>query len=103
MIGEGTACAEERAGAGELLVGPGCLQYIVQFALQAQAIRPAPEVVEVEIETRVLDDADHVVKVRRTAGLELQDHQVFRTDNGEGESVEQDCPCACQRLVFLLV
>lgn len=77
-IERGLAKREELAGDGALSLRTGCLEDIMQLALQAQAVRPAPQVIEVELEMRVLDDADHVVKVPWPAGAQFHEDEVFR-------------------------
>lgn len=47
--------------------GSGCLKNIVQFAVKTKLVCPVPEVVKVEMQARVLDDADHIVKVSWSA------------------------------------
>lgn len=50
-----------------LTAGAGRLKDILQFALKAKPVGPFPEVVTVESQPRVLDDADHIVKVSWSA------------------------------------
>lgn len=47
--------------------GAGCPEDIVQFAVKPKLVRPIPEVVKVEMQARVLDDADHIIKVSWSA------------------------------------
>lgn len=75
----------------------------MQFSLKAQPVRPAPEVVEVELVARVFDDADHVVEVCRTTGLELEENQVFGTDDRERKTVQHDSLLAVHRRTLMLV
>lgn len=100
---EGRARREATAGTGGLAFSPGRSEDVVQFALQAQLVGPVPQVAEIEVQTRVLDDANHVVKICRAAGFKFEDHQVFRAYDGEREPMKLDRPCPCQRLAFMSV
>jgi hypothetical protein len=45
----------------------GCVEHVGQFAVKAKLVRPTPKIVKVKLQTRVLDDADHIVKVSWSA------------------------------------
>ena len=49
----------------------------MQLALQAQTIRPAPQVIEVEMRDLPVDDAPGIDQIMIPAGFELQEDQVF--------------------------
>lgn len=102
-VKEGRSQREATAGIAGLALSPGRSEDVVQFALQVQPVGPVAEVCEIEVQTRVLDDADHVVKICRTAGFQFEDHQVFRAHDGEREPMKLDGPCPCQRLAFMSV
>lgn len=70
-------------GASRSTARAGRLKDILQLSLKTQPIRPVPQVGQVELKVRILDDTDHVIKVCRTAGLELEKDQIFWTHNGE--------------------
>lgn len=55
----------------------GRLKDILQFALQAQPIRPVPEVGKIKLEPRVLGDADHIVKISWSARSQFHENEVF--------------------------
>src|SRR5437867_6782492 len=50
---------------------------VVQLALQAQPIRPAPQVIEIETRGLPVDNAPGIDKIMIPAGFELQQDQVF--------------------------
>src|SRR2546428_122995 len=50
---------------------------VVQLALQAQPIRPAPQVIEIEMRGLPVDDAPGIDEIMIPAGFELQQDQVF--------------------------
>ncbi|GIW54960.1 MAG: hypothetical protein KatS3mg082_1364 [Nitrospiraceae bacterium] len=89
-VNAGQTRRDATAGAGGLALGPGRSEDIVQFALQAQPVGPVPQVGEIEVQAWVLDDADHVVKISRTASFKFEDHQVFRTHDGDQEPMKLD-------------
>lgn len=57
--------------------GVGCVEDILQFALKPKPFRPVPEIVQVELQARVLDNADHIVKVSWSARAQFHEHEVF--------------------------
>jgi hypothetical protein len=58
--------------------GAGCPEDIVQFAVKPKFVRPVPEVVKVEMQARVFDDADHIIKVSWPARPQFHENEVFR-------------------------
>lgn len=102
-IERGLATREELAGAGELSLSPGRLQHIMQLALQAQPVRPVPEVVEVELQMGVLDDAKRILEIMRTTGLEFQNNEVLRAAHPRGQAEEVQGLSPSQRLCFVRV
>ena len=58
--------------------GVGCVEHVGQFALKAKLVRPTPKIVKVKLQTRVLDDADHIVKVSWPARPQFHENEVFR-------------------------
>jgi hypothetical protein len=66
----------------------GRVEHVVQFTVKAELVRPIPEVRRVEIETRVLHDAQRIFKIMRAAGLELKQDPVLRTADVQGDAEE---------------
>lgn len=102
-IERGLATREELAGDGALSLRTGCLEDIMQLALQAQPVRPAPKVVEIELQMGVLDDTKRILEIMRTTGLEFQNNEVLRAAHPRGEAEEVQGLSPSQRLCFVRV
>src|SRR5688500_9463491 len=61
----------------------GSQKDVVKFSMKAQAIRPVPEIGQVKLEMRVLDDAERVLEVVRAACLQLHQNQILSAANPE--------------------
>lgn len=66
--------------------GVGCVEHVRQFALNAKSVRPTPKIVKIDVYVRILDDAQHIFKIMRATGLELQENQVLRTADIQGDA-----------------
>src|SRR6266571_621103 len=64
-------CAVHASGSG------WCAEDVVQRALEAEPIRPAPQVIEIETRGLPVDDAPGIDEIMIPAGFELQEDQVF--------------------------
>ena len=60
-----------------LTFGVGCMEDVGQFSMKPKPVRPVPEVVKVELQARVFDDADHIVKVSWSARSQFHENEVF--------------------------
>ena len=57
--------------------GVSSMEDILQFALKPKPVCPVPEVVQVELQARVFDDTDHIVKVSWSARSQFHKNEVF--------------------------
>ena len=60
-----------------LTSGTGSMEDILQFAVKPKPVGPIPEVGEVKLEARVLDDTDHIVKVSWSARAQFHKNEIF--------------------------
>lgn len=63
-----------------------CLEDIMQLFVEPHPVGPVPQVGEVQLEMRVLDDAERVLKIVGTTRFEFEKYQVFRTAHPQGQS-----------------
>src|SRR5574340_162076 len=62
------------------------LEDIMQLFVEPHPVGPVPQVGEVQLEMRVLDDAERVLKVVGTTRFEFEKYQVFRAAHPQGQS-----------------
>lgn len=70
--------------------GVGCVEHILQFALEAKPVRPVPEIVTIQLQARIFDDADHIVKVSWSTRSQFHEDEVFGRAHPERQTVNID-------------